>query len=68
MSQSTVEMQDAMEAAIACNKGLDALVDLMMATSRGNAPSIDCLSELVLSLHRDMEGRLLELKRCIDRG
>lgn len=63
---SRVDMQDALNAAIECNKGLDALVSLMMATSRSNAPNIECLSELINTIHLDMENRLLELKRCIE--
>ena len=63
---STVDMQDALNSAIDCNKGLDALISLMAATSNRNAPSMDCLSELVSSIQRDMQEHLIELKRCLD--
>ncbi|MBI5917774.1 MAG: hypothetical protein HY849_00145 [Nitrosomonadales bacterium] len=63
---STVDVQDALNAAIDCNKGLDALISLMMATSQGNAPSMDCLAELISSLQRDMQQQLLDIIRSIE--
>lgn len=65
MAIYTIEAFDALNDALACNKGLDALVDLMMATSSSNAPSIECLAELLLSIRRDMQLRLTTLQQCL---
>lgn len=61
-----ISVQDALNGALDCNKGFDALISLMMATSRSNAPSMDCLAELISSIQRDMQERLLNIKRCVE--
>lgn len=63
---SQVAVQDALNGALDCNKGFDALISLMMATSRSNAPSLDCLAELISSLQRDMQQRLMDIKQSVE--
>ncbi len=67
MRANGMAAHDAIERAIECNKGLDALVDLMMAADEVNAPKMDCLSELLYSVQRDLNDRLLDVQRCIDK-
>ena len=66
MAINTVDALDALDGALACNKGLDSLVDLMMLASDSNgAPNIECLAELLLSVRRDMDLRLSTLQQCL---
>ena len=63
---NTISVRDALNGALDCNKGFDALISLMMATARSNAPSLDCLAELISSLQRDMQQRLMDIKRSVE--
>lgn len=57
--------EDALQNAADLNKGLDALVSLMMSANESDAPPLKDLAEVIWSVQSGIGGHLDELRRCL---